>query len=229
MPEVPITSYRYPLSQPSQKSLIAAAYVPAFVKPLTFPLGQTGAPSRPLDIERPPSDFKESGLQGYAAPVQLYNGKSVWATVTLESQPYQDQVFNERTKKYEVTTLPAQKLDLGTVLVDIQMTKTIITTPINGRNGTVKEYYSDGDYVVSLRGALVNPKGTNYPYDEFRALNDLLKAKVSLKVTSEFLGLFPIYNLAITDYTFPQEEGLSNTQLFQINALSDTPIELTRK
>jgi hypothetical protein len=224
-----LITYRYPLAQSLQKEAIISAFVSNVVTPLTFPLGQTGMPGRPPEIGQQPADYSQATLKPYYDAVEMYNGKSVWATVTLESQPYQDQKFNERTKQYELATIPGQKLDLGTVLVDVQMSKIIITTPINGRNGTVKEYYSDGDYQVSLRGALVNPTGTNYPYNEFRILNELLKAKVSLKVTSEFMSLFPIYNLAVTDYTFPQEEGFTNTQLFQINALSDSPIELASK
>lgn len=222
------TTYSYPL-QSLRKEAITTAFVSSFVKPLTFALGQTGMPGVPVEPPLGDGDYSQATLAGYYDPIQYYNGKSVWATVSLESEPYQDQKYNERTKQYETATIPGQKLDLGTVLVDIQMTKIIVTTPINGRNGTVKEYYSDGDYLVSLRGALVNLNGTNYPYNEFRLLNELLKAKVSLKVTSEFLSLFPIYNLAVTDYTFPQEEGLTNTQLFQINGLSDIPLELNSK
>jgi hypothetical protein len=114
---------------------------------------------------------------------------------------------------------------LGEVLMVVSQTKNIVSTVVVGRNGTVKEYVSDGDYQVKMQG-LIASNNTLYPKESVWKLLKLLKKVESLKVTSWFLQQFDVYDLAITDYSFPQNEGCENMQLFEISALSDTPVEL---
>lgn len=115
---------------------------------------------------------------------------------------------------------------LETVLIDVSQRKNIITTPVSGRNGTVKEYISDGDYEVRIRGVLVTPGSTAYPYDQVRALGDRLRQPEALDVICDYLRNFDIYKLVVTDYSFPQNEGFQNVQAFEITCISDLPEEL---
>lgn len=115
---------------------------------------------------------------------------------------------------------------LETVLVDVSQRKNIVTTAVQGRNGTVKEYISDGDYDVRIRGLVVTNGSSAYPYSQVRDLHDLLARSEALDVVADYLRLFNVYKLVVTGYSFPQKEGFQNVQAFEINCISDTPEEL---
>ncbi len=115
---------------------------------------------------------------------------------------------------------------LTTVLIDVVQEKNIVTTAIAARDYTVKEFISEGDFQITLRGALVSEYADLYPSEEVRKLFFLLKKKYSLYVVSEYLRQFNIYNFIITNYSFPQKEGFQNMQLFEISAISDDPLDL---
>lgn len=129
-----------------------------------------------------------------------------------------------------------QPLRIDTVLITVNMTKNIVTTALQGRNGTVKEYASDGDYSINIKGVLAGVGQNEYPSIEVEALNRILTVPNTIKVTSEFLsrfgsispfGIEGIEEVVVESFSFPQSEGFHNVQLFNINLLSDTPIELT--
>jgi Domain of unknown function (DUF6046) len=214
-----LLNYNIPVPQTNSLNLIVKNLGLNYVKTLTF----TSQPLAGSDADK----WVSEATLGTPEGIESVLGKSIWATVALEAEAWEQEYYNEKTRTYDMAKMPPVSLELGTVLVDVQMTKNIITTAINGMNGTVKEYIADGDYEVSLRGALVNA-GFDYPRDLVKKFLDLVKAKVSLKVTSEYLGLFPIHNLVVKSYSMPQVEGQCNTQLFEISALSDNPVELIK-
>jgi hypothetical protein len=118
-----------------------------------------------------------------------------------------------------------KKINIDTVLFEVNQEKHIIRTAVQGRDGTVKEYISDGDYAVSIRGVITGRNG-EYPQDAVRDFIEFLKAPVSVKVNSWFLGQFGITDIVVLNYSLSQAEGLQNSQPFQINAVSDTPFEV---
>lgn len=117
-------------------------------------------------------------------------------------------------------------LVLDTVLVDVSMRKNIVTTPVQGRPGTVKEYISDGDYDVRIRGAVVSDGNSEYPGPLVRELHEIITRSEAIEVVADYLRQFNIYSLVVTDFSFPQREGFQNVQLFDITCLSDLPEEL---
>lgn len=129
-------------------------------------------------------------------------------------------------------------LIIPNMIIEVNQTKNIITTPIQGRDGTVKEFISRGDYLISLSGIItgkmdeetgeVRDIGNVYPEDDVNKLITICEVPDSLNVTSTFLGMFlkEDSNVVITDYNIPQQPGVRNFQTFTINMLSDTPINL---
>lgn len=117
-------------------------------------------------------------------------------------------------------------LRMDTVLMTVSMTKNIVKTSIQGRNGTFKEYVSDGDYAVSIRGILTTNNGNQYPKADTQMLYDLLAANDPLSAISDFLSLYGVKNLVVESFNIPQVEGFYNTQPFEITCSSDTPLEL---
>ncbi|RZK31037.1 MAG: hypothetical protein EOO63_05170 [Hymenobacter sp.] len=126
------------------------------------------------------------------------------------------------------------RLSLLDPIVEIARHKNIVSTDIQGRNGTVKEYISDGDYAVTIKGILASDptKGAvarRYPEQEVKALRDIIDLRESIPVTGRLFKLFGIHNLVIHDHAWPALPGFTNLQAFELRCLSDEPIELILK
>jgi hypothetical protein len=213
--KLPVATPRVP-----QLELVLENFGSRLLTPLLFNPGQYP--------KQPEGSFDDHTAFPERDNVQLYQGKQVIALVNLSFDSYEVEQYNPKTQQYEKATITGRGIDLGTVLLEVGMSKNIVTTSLNGRNGTVKEYIADGDFAIKIQGALVNPTGTAYPIDQVKLLMAILKAPVALKVTSDFLGLFPVYNLVIENYNLPQREGFTNTQFFELQCLSDNPVELVK-
>lgn len=152
-------------------------------------------------------------------------GRQIITDVKLVVKDYQVEQFNPNTKKYDRVTVSGSEIVLDTVLVDVRRSKNIIETTINGMDGTVKEYISNGDYQIQISGAIIsNTKG--YPFEDVKKLVDILNAPVAIEIHSELLSIFNVFNIVVKDKDIPSREGYTNTQLFAFNCSSDTPLEL---
>ena len=118
-----------------------------------------------------------------------------------------------------------QEIQLKECICLVTLEKNIVQTALQGRNGTIKEYISDGDYQVEIAAALTS-ECDQYPKDELQKLMAFLKINDSILVGDDsFLGLFGITNLIVKSYGFNQETH-SNRQTFTICCLSDTAYEI---
>lgn len=115
---------------------------------------------------------------------------------------------------------------MGTALCEVSMARNIIKTAVAGRNGTVKEYMSDGDFNIVIRGVLASQFQNIPPKDSMNQLLGFCNSPVEFDVTSNFLAYFGIYTLVIDSYNFQQLEGKRNVIGFELNCFSDTPIEI---
>ncbi len=159
---------------------------------------------------------------GGGRPPMSELGTPVFSDMLLSSVDRKDFTWGQE----DVET---NKVHLLRVLCDVEQTKNIVKTAIQGRNGTVKEYISDGDYIITIRGAITRSYKSNYPKEEMKIFLDLLKQQKSLKVTSEYLMQFGIYEVVVDSYKMGQESGRQNTQTFEINMCSDAPLLLKKK
>lgn len=153
--------------------------------------------------------------QSATSDPELYKsslGTPVVIDLTLDSVTYND--FNTNQVK---TT---DSITFVTVLCTVHQSKNIITTSINNRPGTVKEYIGLGDYEVTINGIITGENG-KMPEQEIQALKRMLDAPVAIPVTSRFLNLLGIYYLVVKDYDIPQEPGGISTQPYTIECLSD--------
>lgn len=142
-------------------------------------------------------------------------GTPVMADITFPAFEYTiDQVV------YQV---PEVKLYTMVLVVDSQ--KNIVKTPIQGLNGTIKEYISDSDDVVVMKGR-INGKNGVHPFQEVKDLHKLLMAPVAVKVISKWLQNLDIDTLVVESAHIPQEEGGYSYQSFEITFSTDFPIEL---
>jgi len=146
-----------------------------------------------------------------------YLGTPVFTQIIFPAGEYQ-------TQAGQAVSYP--RVVLQTVLADVAMTRNIVTTPVQGADGTVKEYISDGDFAVVIKGALVNESGFDRPTDQVNDLISLIGAKTALPVVSDYLQMFGIHNLVIMDWSMPQPEGMPNTQPFELRCPSDKPLAI---
>lgn len=164
-----------------------------------------------------PQEFPKQSYDPDPSIKQSFLGTPVWSNLVIPAGTYET---------LEGDVIDFEGITIDSVLLAVSQSKNIVKTPTVGKNGTVKEYISDGDYMISIGGVLVGERIDVYPEQEFANLVELLKAPVSIKVESEFLAFFGITEIAIESYDTPQTKGFRNMQLFNISALSDEPIEL---
>lgn len=156
--------------------------------------------------------------------VQSYLGTPIFSWLTLHHVPT-TQKGNFSLQDVDREAGLAVKID--TALFDVSMTRNIVTTPVQGRNGTVKEYVSDGDYQINIKGTLVSKNPNLYPEVEAVNLIRLCRLPQEIGVISPYLNsVFRIFRLVIQSYSFPMTEGYQNLQHFNLTCLSDRAIEL---
>lgn len=145
--------------------------------------------------------------------------------ITSEKDMFAGEYFGTPMWDNLILDPAGENLRIDMVLMNVSMSKNIKKTALEGFDGTVKEYIADGDYSVGITGALFS-KDNIYPRDSMLKLNRLLKKKASIRVRSNFLQLFSINDIVIENYKFEAKESVGDSQFFEINAVSDLPIEL---
>lgn len=177
--------------------------------------------------------IKTFGLS--ALQTSIYKGK---ITPTVEDEPLKTRFQNRTLSTPVFSDLHFDNITLNngvevthiypieTVLFSIQQSKNIVKTPINGRNGTIKEYVGMGDYSINIKGVIAGTRG-RYPVEAVDNLMEFLTYNQSIKIYSKHLNeRFNIDEIVILDFDLKQEEGRYSQQSFEINALSDYPVEI---
>lgn len=143
-------------------------------------------------------------------------GTNVFSNLTIFGRSYTD----IEGKEYDFPDIL-----LETVLFNVAQQKNIVITPVQGRNTTVKEFISNGDYAITIKGLITGANGV-FPMAAMQDFISMQNAPIAIDVSSWFLQLFDIYNIVILSCEFHEEEGMYSTQQFEIQAYSDQPIEL---
>jgi hypothetical protein len=173
---------------------------------------------KPLTVRDNPFDGKID--QTDQRDEVIYNsslGTPVVTNLIFDSVTYTD--FNTNKK------ISTQLMQFDTVLCTVSRPTIIVKTQINQRAGTVKEYITKDDFVVTINGIITGGNGQR-PTEEINELTAILESPVAIPVSSKFLNDFGIYNIVVTDYSMPQTAGGWSKQEFTINAISDLPLEL---
>lgn len=126
----------------------------------------------------------------------------------------------------EVVDKAYPTLFIDSAIINVGMKKNIELSAVNGRNGTRKEYISDGDFTIDIDGVLSTDWGTQYPHEDMNSLREILSSPEELTVISPQLSRLGITNIVVDAFNFPQQAGFYNTQEFSIRALSHEPGDL---
>lgn len=168
--------------------------------------------------------FNPNQLEGDETDQISYLGTPVFSNLIFEPDPITGQTgtFTD----IDGNNQSFEGLRCDTVLFSVAMQKNIVKTAVQGFNGTVKEYTSDGDFEITIAGSIISPNPNTYPQEDVEKLLTLLSIPEPLEVTSEFLAFLGINTIVVDSYSLDQRAGFRNVQPFQIRALSDRPLEL---
>ncbi|MGV0919722.1 DUF6046 domain-containing protein [Empedobacter falsenii] len=157
----------------------------------------------------------------------------------FNKEDYYGVVMSETlTLSYVDTTItPPKTLDFifHECLISLNLPKNIVTTALQGKNGTIKEYINNDDYQITLEAAVDSYLGNetsdarfDYPKDKISELIKMLKTPDELIIVSDFLKLFEINSVVVKDFSLTQETH-TNRQSISIQLLSDEPYEIKLK
>ena len=174
------------------------------------------------------------GVQaGKPLEVKKFDGEFV-AMSDLENRPWLTSLRMSTHHEGERYSLLFQE-----VVISVSQERNIVTTSLQGRDGTIKEYISNGDYGITLDIALTDYEGEpdeqtdeefllpkqDYPISRVETLRKLLTTPQTVEVESDFLYAFGIRSAVVTSFSL-QQETHSNPQSVQIQMLSDEPYEI---
>jgi hypothetical protein len=146
-----------------------------------------------------------------------YFGKPVFSKVVFPAGSYEE---NGQTIQYD-------GVEIIDPLVTIGDNRQIVTTSIQGKKGTVKEFISNGDYAVTIQGLLYDAQNLRaYPARETQKLREVCEAPIALPVTGRMFKLFGISNLVIMNARYQAVQGFTNLQAFELQCISDDALEL---
>lgn len=128
-------------------------------------------------------------------------------------------------EKYGDYTLPYS------CVVDFSRTSNTTKTEVMGSNGTVKEIFGKSDWKISIRGIAFNSRFDNQP-DAHEQIETLVKWDNicdAIGVQGSVFRRKKIYSIVIEDFSIRPIVAQWNAIPFQIEAVSDEPIELYLK
>ena len=114
-------------------------------------------------------------------------------------------------------------------MITISGHNSIVKTYLTGIKGSVKESINTGDYSVRIQAIIVNEESDDLPDDIIRQIRTMCEKRESVEIDNRLLTLFDIHQVAIEDFNFPGIEGYQNCQAYELQCISDWPLELVLK
>ncbi|MBN8834565.1 MAG: hypothetical protein ABS68_00275 [Niastella sp. SCN 39-18] len=109
-------------------------------------------------------------------------------------------------------------------VVGITEKKTIVSTPMPERGGSVKEMISVDDYLFNIKGILIND-ADEWPEAEIIALHKLFEKNESLilrsAITDIFLNGSAEHRVVVKQISWPSVSGVENAKPFEMELESD--------
>lgn len=107
-------------------------------------------------------------------------------------------------------------------VVSVTEKKTIVSTPMPERGGTVKELISIDDYEINIKGILLQE---TFPEKEMRQVHDLFLQNRSLSIRSVITDIFLKgeyeHKAVIKSINWPAVSGVEHAKPFEISMESD--------
>ena len=125
---------------------------------------------------------------------------------------------SERKETLILKTDNANSIELD-CKIDCSTTKNIVSTAINGLNGTIKEWIAEGDVAINVEVTLLG-EGSQYPTEKVERLTALLRKNESLQTENETLNnVYGVERIVITSWGMTLTKAF-NYQTISFNAVS---------
>jgi len=166
-------------------------------------------------------------------------GTPVYGTLFIEKPDYTTFEYNDFTNEYVETpnALAGNKtsgnvegLFLNGVIIDANVVKNIIKTEVIDLKGTVKEYISESDLAITIRGYVATENPDEYPDVDARLIKSYSSAPVPLNVTNDFLNdILGVNQIVVESCQLSQQQGVRNVQYFEMTCVSTIDYTLPKK
>ena len=149
-------------------------------------------------------------------------GKSALGTLLWDTLIFCPNGTFTYTDPISEATVKVPKLQLDTVLININRPTRIKATDVQGRDNDVIEYIGKGNWEINIKGGIYGNVNQR-PKDAIATLDLLENAKIDIPVVSNVLSEHGISTIVIKKIHYPPDEGGYSFQRFEIEATSDVP------
>jgi hypothetical protein len=157
-------------------------------------------------------------------------GTPLFSTLFIERPETSEYIYNEETQQYSETPIvlasnktigDKQGVYIEGCIMDVNEVNNVVTTQIDGLNGGVDEFISNGDSIISIRGFFASKDVNVQPRLDTEILRSYCRVGVSLSVVNDYLNnTFGIGQIVVLSTNFFQQQGMRNVQYFEIQAKS---------
>jgi hypothetical protein len=142
-------------------------------------------------------------------------GIPVWMSLSMQTPSY----------TYANKSYPAASISIPCTIVAAYRVKNIVETVIYGRDGTVKELTSRGDWKITVDGILCNDDN-KYPYDLVNNLKSVDDYPLAFKITHRILNKIGVTHIVTNRLEWIVTPGEINSQAFRWELTSDEAYQL---
>jgi len=143
-----------------------------------------------------------------------YLGKEIWLPVKFVN--------------LNSTVFGVSELLLPYTVIELEAKKTIVKTPLAERKGTVKELYSMEDFIINLKGFVIDETSRIWPEKELDVLNKLWNLNEAIEFDNALSNIFlaektggnPL--VVIEDLKLPSMDGRKHIRAFSMKLESDS-------
>lgn len=114
---------------------------------------------------------------------------------------------------------------IPSALLTISLANEVVTTILQGRGGSIKEYVTSGDYIIQLSAIITNENGAE-PIAELNDLNTLSIVPNSVGIINKLLNSLGVTKVVIENINVQQLQGRLDSVQLTMNLRSDNDINL---
>lgn len=152
--------------------------------------------------------------------VQSVLGTPVWGSLKIKGGQYFDTNAN--------VPVSYSDFQINTILMTLTQTSNVVLTKIQGKDGEIIEYIGRDSFRINFKGGFFS-NGNARPIGDINAFKFIIQSNQPIKVDSSFLIDWDITEIVVLDKHMPQIAGGYNYQLFEFNAIQNTPIILAQQ
>lgn len=189
----------------------------------------------PTRVSDKPDYILDESLEIFNIEPEYYPTEDELKTIAYRSRLITDRasIIREENGIKQMCFMPVwikssiEELEIPAAIISIKGKKTIVSTPLIGRRGSVKELISVDDYEITIKGVLMS-YDEHFPEEQVQQFRELFELNESVELISAISDLvLQLDNrIVIKSIDFPPTDGVENAQMIHITAETDSQIEL---